>query len=82
MIKGACVMNRKQEKAYRTEYRRRMRELNDIRSSLHNAYSAFDSVTDPDMTDACIFEISALKSRYNYAVARIKNMSLQGDEHG
>ena len=45
-----------------------------IRSQLHCAYAAFDSVTDPDMMDACIFEISALKSRYNYAVANIKNL--------
>lgn len=72
-------MNKKQSKAYKTEYRRRLQEISEIRSQLHNAYSAFNSVTDPDMTDACIFEISALKSRYNYAVSRIKNMSTHGE---
>ncbi len=68
-------MNRKQAKIFKAEYDRRMRELQDIRSQLHCAYTAFDNVTDPDMMDACIFEINALKSRYNYAVISIKNLS-------
>ena len=70
-------MTKKEAKAYREEYRRRIRDMKRIRSELHSAYSAFDNVTDPDMTDACIFEISALKSRYNYAVSCIRNMSPQ-----
>lgn len=68
-------MGKKEIKKFNAEYKRRIGELNSIRSQLHSAYSAFDNVTDPDMMDACIFEISALKSRYNYAVSCIKNMS-------
>ena len=68
-------MTKKEAKKYAAEYKRRLNELNEIRSQLYCAYKAFDCVTDPDMTDACIFEISALKSRYNHAVVNIKNMS-------
>ena len=65
---------KKELKKFDTEYKRRIAEMREIRSKLDRAYSAFDHVTDPNMTDACIFEISALRSRYNYAVANIKNM--------
>ena len=68
-------MTKKEAKALKAEYNKRVKEMKPIRSQLHCAYAAFNSVTDPDMMDACIFEISALKSRYNYAVANIKNLS-------
>ncbi|MDY5881285.1 MAG: hypothetical protein SPJ63_06000 [Oscillospiraceae bacterium] len=68
-------MTKKEAKALKAEYNKRVKEMKAIRSQLHCAYAAFDSVTDPDMMDACIFEISALKSRYNYAVANIKNLN-------
>lgn len=67
-------MTRKEEKKFKAEYKKRIGEMLEIRSKLASAYSAFDIVTDPDMTDACIFEINALKSRYNYAVTNIKNL--------
>jgi len=65
---------KKELKRRQQEYSRRVGEMNEIRSRLQCAYSAFDYVTDKDMLDACIFEISALKSRYNCAVINIRNM--------
>lgn len=65
---------KKELKRRQAEYNQRINELNDIRSRLQCAYSAFDNITDKDMLDACIFEISALKSRYNCAVINIRNM--------
>lgn len=66
-------MTKKEEKRLRAEYQRRLSELSDIRSRLRCAYAAFDNTTDSDMMDACIFEINALKARYNGAVINIKN---------
>lgn len=66
--------SKKETKAKKAEYRRRIDELNTIRSKLQCAYSAFDNVTDSSIMDACIFEISALKSRYNYAVKSIREL--------
>lgn len=66
------ALNRKEAKAKKAEMKRRMDELEAIRSRLHCAYSAFDNVTDPAITDACIFEISALKSRYNHALKSLR----------
>ncbi len=67
-------MTRKEEKRLKAEYNRRLNELNDIRLQLRRAYAAFDNTTDCDMMDACIYEINALKSRYNSAVLNVKNL--------
>lgn len=69
-------MTKKEEKKLRAEYSRRLSELNDIRAQLRRAYAAFDNTTDCDMMDACIYEINALKSRYNSAVVNVKNLML------
>ena len=58
------------------EYNKRVSEMRRIRSELQCAYSVFNSVTDPDIMDACIFEISALKSRYNYAVNNVRQLDI------
>ncbi len=68
------AQSRKEAKMQKAELKRRMDELDAIRSKLQCAYSAFNNVTDPSIMDACIFEISALKSRYNYAVKGIREM--------
>ena len=67
-------MTRKEEKRLKAEYNRRLNEVNDIRLQIRRAYAAFDNTTDCDMMDACIYEINALKSRYNSAVVNVKNL--------
>lgn len=66
-------MTKKEQKRLKAEYQRRLNELAGIRQQLRCAYAAFDNTTDRDMMDACIFEINALKARYNGAVINIKN---------
>ena len=63
-------------KMLKREYRKRVAEMKHVRSELQCAYSVFNSVTDPDIMDACIFEISALQSRYNYAVNNVRQLDM------
>lgn len=56
------------EKTRRAELQRCAEEIGAIRSGLDEAYAQFNSATDGDSLDACIFEISALRSRYNTAI--------------
>ena len=61
-------------KAKREEHRRMQelaqsaQEISCLQSSLSDAYSHFNRTTDSGAMDACIFEISALRARYNSAV--------------
>lgn len=70
--------NSRELKQRKLEYAKRIREMEQIRAKLQCAYSAFDCVTQPDIMDACIFEISALESRYNHAVMNIRNFNANG----
>ena len=53
-------------------------EMTQVGQALKEAYARFDYADDPDLIDACIYEINALKARYNYTLRRVK--SLAGDD--
>ena len=48
-------------------------ELNDLRDALEDAYMRFDLATEPELVDACVYEINAAQSRYNYQLRLIKD---------
>lgn len=48
--------------------------LKTTQSDLSSAYTAFDYASDPELTEACIFEIRSLQARMNYLVRQIKNL--------
>ena len=50
--------------------------LQDTQDALNHAYRAFDYASDPELTEACIFEISALQAKMNYLVRQIKELEL------
>ncbi len=47
-------------------------ELSDTRFALAQAYVRFDNTTEPELVDACIFELNALQSRYGYLLRLVK----------
>ncbi|MGI6013509.1 MAG: hypothetical protein ACOX7K_04405 [Oscillospiraceae bacterium] len=49
-------------------------ELQTILSELNSAYIRFNTTVDPDLTDACIFEIHALRCHYNAALQHTKSL--------
>ena len=70
------MSKRKQRRALRAEYEKALAELDDVRGRLDETYGRFNTVTDEAALDACIYEISALKSRYNCAVRAVKSFFL------
>ena len=50
--------------------------LQETQSALNSAYTAFDYASDPELTEACIFEIRSLQARMNYLVRQIKELEL------
>ena len=50
-------------------------ELGETRFALAQAYTRFDNTTEPELVDACIYELNALQSRYGYLLRKVK-------EHG
>lgn len=65
---------RKRSRLYRAELLRAQTRLEEIRFALNGAYSCFDDVADPELTDACIYEINALRAHYNNALREIRSI--------
>lgn len=70
------MSKRKQKKQREADYKKALEELGEVRAQLDDTYSRFNSVSDEAALDACIYEISALKSKYNCAVRAIKSFYL------
>lgn len=67
----------KKSKARRQRYDERRKaaaELDQIRDNLCAAYSCFNNTSDPELTDAYIYEINALRARYDHALRKAKRM--------
>lgn len=62
------------------EERRQLVEgMKQTRDQLNFAYAQFNTYTDPDLVDACVYEINALQSRYSYYVRQMKQMDARED---
>ena len=46
--------------------------LEAAREDLFLAYQDFDHAVDPELVEACVYQISAVKARCNYLIRRIK----------
>ena len=49
--------------------------LEAAREDLFLAYQEFDHAVDPELVEACVYQISAVKARCNYLIRRIKARS-------
>ena len=68
--------NRREAKAHRAEVKKAVEELDSIRNQLAEVYVKFNNMTDPSALDTCIYHMSALKAKYNYAVRNLKSYFL------
>ena len=56
-----------------------MEGMAQTRSQLSCAYAQFNTYSDPDLVDACVYEINALQSRYSYYVRQVKQLEARED---
>ena len=47
-------------------------ELYQAQEELQQAYSHLDLVVEPELVDACVYQISAIQARCNYLIRAIK----------
>lgn len=65
---------RRPARAADEELRQLMEGMAQTRSQLSCAYAQFNAYSDPDLVDACVYEINALQSRYSYYVRQVKRL--------
>ena len=65
-------MEKKKNQAVSPTLEELRQELHQTNQALRNAYDKFNFVTAPELVEASIYEISALKARYSYLLRCIK----------
>ena len=68
----AIRASRRQAAAREEERRQILEGMRATRAQLNHAYAQFNFYSDPDLVDACVYEINALQSRYSYYVRQVK----------
>ena len=61
-------------RALEEERRQLVEEMRATRAQLNHAYAQFNLYSDPDLVDACVYQINALQSRYSYFVRQVKQL--------
>lgn len=56
------------------ERRQLLESMADTRRALNQAYNSFNTHSDPDLVESCVYEINALQSRYAYLARQMKEL--------
>lgn len=62
------------------ERRALLESMADTRKALNQAYNSFNTHSDPDLVESCVYEINALQSRYAYLARRMKELEHRAAE--
>lgn len=69
-----AVGRRRGKNPWQEERRFLMEGVAQTRVELNQAYAQFNLQSDPDLVEACVYEINALRSRYSYLVRQVKRL--------
>lgn len=58
--------------AKRIELTGLLADITDTKILLNRAYTDFNNSVDPELIEACVFEINSLHSRYSYLIRKVK----------
>lgn len=72
-------MGKKRTASHQSAEAQLQHELYSTGQALKEAYEKFNYVSEPELVEACVYEISALKARYNYLLRCIKERSGQAE---
>ena len=74
MVQAAKFNRKKADQQKEADRRQLLEGMKQTRDQLNYAYSQFNLYCDPDLVDACVYEINALQSRYSYFVRQVKRL--------
>lgn len=72
-------MGKRRTESHQSAQTQLQQELYRTGEALKEAYEKFNYVSEPELVEACVYEISALKARYNYLLRCIKERSSQAE---
>ena len=68
----ASFFLKKQKEAVSEEKKQLLSDIEEALSDLRYARNCFSAATDPEIIEACIYEIKSAESRYNFLIRKAK----------
>ena len=53
-----------------------LESMQQTRLMIHQAYTGFNTVEDPDLIESYVYEINALQARYSYLLRQVRELEL------
>ncbi len=53
-----------------------IRDYYDTIEKMHQARNMFEYITEPELIEACVYEMKAINAHYSYLLTRIKNENI------
>ena len=81
--KAEKVKLNEEDKFYLAEMERKrceiLEEIEEVKSKLKHANTEFNSQTDFDLIESCIYNIESLETRYNYLIKEARKQKIRCD---
>ncbi|MBQ8004406.1 MAG: DUF2508 family protein [Oscillospiraceae bacterium] len=71
----SALFEKKQEDAVSAEKKQLLSEIEESLSDLRYARSCFADARDPEMIEACIYEIKSAEARYSFLIRKAKRLT-------
>ncbi len=62
----------KKDEAFERQMQELVEDIERTKGDLARAYNRFDYTVEPELVEACVYEISAIQSRYSYLMRKVK----------
>ena len=69
------LLSKKQEDKKAAEKQHLLDEIEQAISDIHYARNCFSEAKDPEMIEACIYEIKSAEARYNFLLKKAKRLA-------
>ncbi|MCL2084207.1 MAG: YaaL family protein [Oscillospiraceae bacterium] len=70
-------MTRTQKRETMLEETDILSKMNELRGQIRLARLQFNQAVEPELVDACVYEISALQARYDFYLRRAREMNVE-----
>jgi hypothetical protein len=72
MLEWIKNIRKKEKEELTLEQRELIEEYKKAVIKMRQARNAFENITEPEMIDACVYELNAARSHYSYLLSKIK----------
>ena len=59
-----------------------LRDYYETIEKMHHARNVFEYTTEPELIEACVYEMKAINAHYSYLLSRIKNENIDVERAG